>query len=39
MGLDGVTAPPNVAQVGVVVTARDERGEQVSTTITLNFNN
>jgi Putative Ig domain len=33
------TAPPNVSQVSVVVTARDERGEQVSTTITLNFNN
>jgi hypothetical protein len=33
------TAPPNVSQVSVVVTARDERGEQVSTTITLNFGN
>jgi len=33
------TAPPNVSQVSVVVTARDERGEQVSTSITLNFGN
>ena len=33
------TAPPNVGQVSVVVTARDERGEQVSTSITLNFGN
>jgi hypothetical protein len=33
------TAQPNVSQVSVVVTARDERGEQVSTSITLNFGN
>ena len=31
------TAPPNVTQIQVKVMARDERGEQVSTTITLNF--
>ncbi len=31
------TAPANVTQIQVQMVARDERGEQVTTTIVLNF--